>query len=79
MDREPYRALLVALVLSLAGVSDLVCTGLGLVAAFARRRAIGKLFLEPHLKSRWRLGAYDKIRFHGCKAVRHDDHLHIQL
>ena len=50
-----------------------------MIRAFARRRAIRKLFLEPHLKSRWRLEGYDKIRFHGCAAVRHDDHLHIQL
>jgi hypothetical protein len=21
----------------------------------------------------------NKIRFHGCHAVRHDDHLHVQL
>ena len=21
----------------------------------------------------------DKIRFHGCQAVRHDDHIHVQL
>ncbi len=50
-----------------------------MVRAFARRKAIGKIFLEPHLKSRWRLNGYNKIRFHGCAAVRHDDHLHIQL
>ncbi len=50
-----------------------------MVRAFARQGTIGKLFLEPHLKTRWRLGQYNKIRFHGCAAVRHDDHLHIQL
>lgn len=38
----------------------------------------GKIFIEPHLKTR--MGLYnDKIRFHGCHAVRHDDHIHIQL
>jgi hypothetical protein len=37
-----------------------------------------KIFIEPHLKTRMRLSAYDKIRFHGCNAVRHDDHIHIQ-
>lgn len=50
-----------------------------MVRAFARRKTIGKLFLEPHLKTRWGLQQYNKIRFHGCAAVRHDDHLHIQL
>lgn len=39
---------------------------------------IGKLFLEPHLKQRLGLN-HSKIRFHGCKATRHDDHIHIQL
>ncbi|GAB5557366.1 MAG: hypothetical protein SchgKO_15790 [Schleiferiaceae bacterium] len=39
---------------------------------------IGKIFLEPHLVNRMDLH-YHKIRFHGCHAVRHDDHIHIQL
>lgn len=39
---------------------------------------VGKVFLEPHLKSRLGLGA-PKIRFQGCRAARHDDHIHIQL
>ena len=39
---------------------------------------IGKIFIEPHLKNRMNL-THQKIRFHGCKAVRHDDHIHIQL
>ena len=40
---------------------------------------IGKVFVEPHLKARLGLGAESKIRFHGCAAVRHDDHIHLQL
>ena len=40
--------------------------------------AVGKLFIEPHLKTRLGLN-YDKIRYHGCHAVRHDDHIHVQL
>ena len=40
---------------------------------------IKKIFIEPHLKQRMRLGKYKKIRFHGCHAVRHDDHIHFQL
>jgi hypothetical protein len=39
---------------------------------------VGKLFVEPPLAAR--LGvAGDKIRFQGCRAARHDDHIHIQL
>lgn len=37
-----------------------------------------KLFIEPHLKQRLNLSD-SRIRYHGCKAVRHDDHIHIQI
>ncbi len=43
-----------------------------------KHNAIGKIFIEPHLKSRLNLTS-NKVRFHGCQAVRHDDHIHIQL
>lgn len=49
-----------------------------LVGLFANDNRIGKIFIEPHLKSRLQLTS-DKIRFHGCPAVRHDDHIHVQL
>ncbi|WP_434998159.1 hypothetical protein ACRZ5S_04730 [Vibrio scophthalmi] len=40
--------------------------------------AVIKVFIEPHLVKR--LGLIDnRIRFHGCGAVRHDDHIHIQI
>ncbi len=39
---------------------------------------IKKVFIEPHLKKRMNL-TNSKIRFHGCHAVRHDDHIHVQL
>ena len=39
---------------------------------------LGKVFIESHLKTRMNL-VDSKIRFHGCGAVRHDDHIHIQL
>jgi len=45
---------------------------------FVSQDRIGIIFLEPHLKARLKLTS-GKIRFHGCHAVRHDDHLHIQL
>lgn len=45
---------------------------------FIDNPAVGKIFIEPHLKTRLHLDN-DKVRFHGCRAVRHDDHLHVQL
>ena len=38
-----------------------------------------KLFIEPYLKQQLNLNNYSKIRFHGCQAVRHDDHIHLQI
>jgi len=40
--------------------------------------AVGKVFLEPHLQ-RWLGLSHPKLRFQGCRAARHDDHIHIQL
>jgi len=39
---------------------------------------VGKIFLEPHLV-RTLETAHPKIRFQGCRAARHDDHIHLQL
>ncbi len=50
-----------------------------LIKFLATHRLTGKLFIEPHLKSRLALANYQKIRFAGCHAVRHDDHIHVQL
>ena len=49
-----------------------------LITLFASHISVGKIFMEPHLKKRFNLTS-DKIRFQGCRAVRHDDHIHIQL
>jgi hypothetical protein len=49
-----------------------------LITELASQQEIGKLFIEPHLKVRMKLTS-PRIRYHGCQAVRHDDHLHIQL
>ena len=39
---------------------------------------VGKVFVEPPLAKR--LGLSDgKLRFQGCRAARHDDHIHLQL
>lgn len=40
--------------------------------------AVKKVFIEPHLKDRMNV-SHKKVRFHGCKAVRHDDHIHIEF
>ena len=39
---------------------------------------VQKIFLEPHLKRRLGLTS-PKVRYQGCRAVRHDDHLHVQV
>lgn len=49
-----------------------------LIEAILKNKNLGKLFIEPHLKLRMNL-TDSRIRFHGCRAVRHDDHIHIQL
>jgi hypothetical protein len=42
------------------------------------RFGLQKIFIEPHLKNA--LGIADShIRFQGCRAARHDDHIHIQV
>jgi hypothetical protein len=49
-----------------------------LILALLETENLSKIFIEPHLKTRMKLND-NKIRFHGCKAVRHDDHIHIQI
>lgn len=49
-----------------------------IIKLLAAQPSIDKIFIEPHLKARMNLQSA-KIRFHGCQAVRHDDHIHIQI
>lgn len=49
-----------------------------LVGVLANSSAVTRMFLEPHLKTRLGLG-HSKIRFQGCRAARHDDHLHVEF
>ncbi len=49
-----------------------------LIKSLLNQQSLGKLFIEPHLKGRLNLNN-NRIRYHGCQAVRHDDHIHIQL
>lgn len=44
----------------------------------ARDRRVGKVFIEPHLKRSLGI-SNSKVRFQGCRAARHDDHIHFQL
>ncbi|WP_109438490.1 hypothetical protein [Aquimarina sp. AU119] len=49
-----------------------------LLLAIVKQKQVSKVFIEPHL--RYRLGIQSpKIRFQGCRAVRHDDHIHLQI
>ncbi len=50
-----------------------------LVQIFAKNPKIGKILIEPHLEQRWGLISFGKVRFHGCQAVRHDDHFHVEV
>ena len=49
-----------------------------LIAKILENTDVQKVFIEPHLKNRLNL-QHSKIRFHGCRAVRHDDHIHFQI
>ena len=48
-----------------------------LVQLIIDRPKVKKLFIEPHIKKRIQVDN-TKIRFHGCHAVRHDDHIHYE-
>ncbi len=50
-----------------------------LLRIIVSEKRIKKVFIEPHLKTRLGFSNNTKIRFHGCHAVRHDDHFHLQL
>ena len=40
---------------------------------------VRRIFLEPHLKLRLGLSNEPKVRFQGCWAARHDDHIHVDV
>lgn len=50
-----------------------------LIKTLLNNNATQKIFIEPHLKKSMSLNNNVKIRFHGCQAVRHDDHIHLQI
>lgn len=49
-----------------------------LIQLICQEPKMSKVFIEPYLKQRLKLSS-PKIRFHGCHAVRHDDHIHLQI
>lgn len=51
---------------------------LGRLHKGAARAGIDRILLEPHLRDRMGLSA-GLIRFQGCAAARHDDHIHIRF
>lgn len=55
---------------------DEPCTA-EMIRMFCQDKSVKKILLEPHLKIRLGLARFDKIRFQGCKAARHDDHIHV--
>lgn len=50
-----------------------------LVRAIIGDPRVERIFLEPHLADRLGLSGHPKVRFAGCRAARHDDHIHIDL
>jgi hypothetical protein len=49
-----------------------------LIMALAEDQRVGKIFVEPPLAAHLGVSG-EKIRFQGCRAARHDDHIHVQL
>jgi len=43
-----------------------------------REFGVEKIFIEPHLAKRLAV-ENDIVRFQGCRAARHDDHIHFQV
>ena len=50
-----------------------------LVRQLSKDPAVRRIFLEPHLKARLGFARDPKVRFAGCQAARHDDHIHVDF
>ena len=50
-----------------------------IISTFLKQTETEKIFIEPYLKNKLGFSNYGKVRFQGCKAVRHDDHIHLQI
>ncbi|MEM8590322.1 MAG: hypothetical protein AAGG65_19865 [Pseudomonadota bacterium] len=44
----------------------------------AEAYGVERVLLEPHLQRRLGVEA-EQVRFQGCRAARHDDHIHVQI
>lgn len=40
---------------------------------------VRRILIEPHLERRLGLWGHPKLRFAGCQAARHDDHIHVDF
>ena len=49
-----------------------------LISSILAQKEVQKILIEPHLKNRLDIGD-SRLRYHGCKAVRHDDHIHVEI
>ncbi|MGN6439376.1 MAG: hypothetical protein ACTHMM_22760 [Agriterribacter sp.] len=49
-----------------------------LIQNLAAEKEVEKIFIEPHLKERMDITS-NKVAFHGCHSIRHDDHIHVQV
>jgi len=50
-----------------------------LVRMLSAEPQVRRIFIEPHLKKRLGFLSDTKVRFAGCKAARHDDHIHVDF
>ena len=53
------------------------CTA-AVLGVLSNDERVDKTLVEPHLVQSLRV-AHPRIRFQGCRAARHDDHIHLQL
>lgn len=50
-----------------------------MIDAVLAEPSVRRIFLAPHLSQRLGYADHPKVRFAGCNAARHDDHIHIDL
>lgn len=50
-----------------------------LVGRLSADPEVRRIFIEPHLKARLGFANDPKVRFAGCQAARHDDHIHVDF
>jgi len=50
-----------------------------LLEALIGDRRVRRVLIEPHLEMRLGLWGHPKLRFAGCQAARHDDHIHVDF